>query len=168
MKNLNLFLMIFLFILVSCGYKFEGGGYIQDDISHIAVEMMDNRSSETRAGIVLTNAIIKEITGKTNTKIAGDSKAVAVLKGRINSITFATLSRATTESVIERKVTANVDIQLVNNSGKIIWAVKNFVLYEDYKVSDNTIADEINKADAVDRISIRTAEKIVSKMMNNF
>ena len=160
--------MIFLFILVSCGYKFEGGGYIQNDISHIAVEMMDNRSSETRAGIVLTNAIIKEITGKTNTKIAGDSKAVAVLKGRINSITFATLSRATTESVIERKVTANVDIQLVNNSGKIIWAVKNFVLYEDYKVSDNTIADEINKADAVDRISIRTAEKIVSKMMNNF
>jgi outer membrane lipopolysaccharide assembly protein LptE/RlpB len=171
MKNLKLITILLLFtsaLFASCGYQFEGGGYINSDVTHVAVEMMDNKSSETGADIKFTNALIKEIMEKTDTKITDTSKAIAILKGKINSITFATLSRSTSESVMERRVTANVDIQLFNKDGKIIWAVKNFSSNEDYKVSDDSITDESNKAEAVNKISIRMAEKIVSKMMNNF
>ncbi len=129
---------------------------------------MDNKSSETRAGVVFTNAIIKEIMEKTDTKLVDDAKAVAVLKGRINAITFATLSRSTTEAVVERRVSANVDMQLVDKDKQIIWSVKNFTSHEDYKVSEDKVTDESNKRDALDKIALRTAEKLVSSMMNNF
>jgi translation elongation factor P/translation initiation factor 5A len=133
------------------------------------VEMMDNKSSATGAGVVFTNALIKEIAEKTDTKIVDDTtKAVAVLKGRVNSITFATLSRSTTESVVERRILAKVDMQLVDKDGEIVWSVKNFTSREEYKVSEDKITDDSNKRDAVVKIATRNAEKVIIRMMNKF
>ncbi len=168
MKNLKLIISVLLLVLTSCGYQFVGGGYLKSDVTRVAMGIMDNKSSETRAGVVFTNAIIKEIMEKTDTKLVDDAKAVAVLKGRINAITFATLSRSTTEAVVERRVSANVDMQLVDKDKQIIWSVKNFTSHEDYKVSEDKVTDESNKRDALDKIALRTAEKLVSSMMNNF
>jgi len=169
MKNLKLILSVLLFVLTSCGYQFEGGGYLNSDVTHVAVEMMDNKSQATGAGVVFTNSLIKEILEKTDTKIVDDTtKAVAVLKGRINSITFATLSRSTTESVVARRISANVDMQLVDKDGQIVWSVKNLTSHEDYQVSKDKLTDDSNKRDAVVKISIRNAEKVVLRMMNKF
>ena len=168
MKNFKFFLFVFLLIPVSCGYQFEGGGYINNDVTLVAVKMLENKTSEAQADIIFTNALIKEIMEKTDTKIVDEPRASTVLKGRINAITFATLSRSTTESVIERRITASVDIKLINQDGQIIWAVKNFTSDEEYKVSEDKITDESNKRAAVEKISIRIAEKLVSKMLNNF
>ena len=169
MKNLKLILSVLLFVLTSCGYQFEGGGYLNSDVTHVAVEMMDNKSSATGAGVVFTNALIKEIAEKTDTKLVDDAtKAVAVLKGRVNSITFATLSRSTTESVVDRRISANVDMQLVDKDGQIVWSVKNLTSREEYQVSKDKITDDSNKRDAVVKISIRNAEKLVIRMMNKF
>ena len=168
MKNFKFFLFVFLLIPVSCGYQFEGGGYINNDVVLVAVKMLENKTSEPQADIIFTNALIKEIMEKTDTKIVDEPRASTVLKGRINAITFATLSRSTTESVIERRITASVDIKLINQDGQIIWAVKNFTSDEEYKVSEDKITDESNKRAAVEKISIRIAEKLVSKMLNNF
>ncbi len=166
MKNLKL--ILFLFVFVSCGYQFEGGGYINNDVTLVAVNMLENKTSQAGADILFTNSLINEIIEKTDTKIVDDTRASAVLKGRINAITFTTLSRSTTESVIERRITASVDIKLINQDGQIIWTVKNFTSDEEYKVSVDTITDESNKRAAVEKISIRIAEKLVSKMLNNF
>ena len=169
MKNLKLILSVLLFVLTSCGYQFEGGGYLNSDVTHVAVEMMDNKSSATGAGVVFTNALIKEILEKTDTKLVDDkTKAVAVLKGKVNSITFSTLSRSTTESVVDRRISASVDMQLVDKDGQIVWSVKNFTSREEYKVSKDKVADDSNKRDAVIKISIRNAEKLVSRMINKF
>jgi len=169
MKNLKLILSVLLFVLTSCGYQFEGGGYLNSDVTHVAVEMMDNKSSATGAGVVFTNALIKEIAEKTDTKLVDDAtKAVAVLKGRVNSITFATLSRSTTESVVDRRISAKVDMQLVDKDGKIVWSVKNFTSREEYKVSKDKITDDSNKRDAVVKIATRNAEKVIIRMMNKF
>jgi len=169
MKNLKLILSVLLFVLTSCGYQFEGGGYLNSDVTHVAVEMMDNKSSASGAGVAFTNALIKEIVEKTDTKLVDDAtKAVAVLKGRVNSITFATLSRSTTESVVDRRISAKVDMQLVEKDGQIVWSVKNFTTREDYKVSKDKITDDSNKRDAVVKIATRNAEKVVTRMMNKF
>jgi len=169
MKNLKLILSVLLFVLTSCGYQFQGGGYLNSDITHVAVEMMDNKSSATGAGVAFTNALIKEIVEKTDTKLVDDAtKADAVLKGRVNSITFATLSRSTTESVVERRISAKVDMQLVDKDGQIVWSVKNLTSRDEYKVSEDKITDDSNKKDAVLKIATRNAEKAVIRMMNKF
>ncbi|MCP4671911.1 MAG: hypothetical protein GY857_11470 [Desulfobacula sp.] len=168
MKKLKFILSIFLFALASCGYQFVGGGYINKDVTQAAVEIMENKSSETGAGIVFANDLIKEIMETSDTKIVDKAQADAVLKGRINSITFATLSRSTTESVVERRITANIDMRLLDKEGKIVWAVKGLTSQEEYKVSEDKLTDESNKRDAVEKISQRMAEKLVNRMLNNF
>ena len=96
------------------------------------------------------------------------SQARAVFEGTIKAITFATLSRSTTESVIERRVTATVDLKLTDKDGDVIWSVKDFTSYEEYTVSEDKITDESNKREAVDKIATRSAEKLISRMMTNF
>ena len=173
MKNLRLIISVYLFVCLSaffssCGYKLEHGGYIKDGVTRVAVKVLENKSSETGAGIAFTNALIREIIQKTDTKVVDDSHATAFFEGRINAIKFTILSRSTTESVIERRVWASVDLKLINKDGENIWSVKDFTLDEEYTVSDDKIIDESNKREAVDKIATRSAEKLISKMLIDF
>ncbi|CCK80424.1 conserved uncharacterized protein [Desulfobacula toluolica Tol2] len=169
MKKFNWILCGFLFaVFASCGYQFEGGGYINKDVTRVAVNILDNNSLQTEAGVVFTNALIREIIEKTDTAVVDESHATAVIKGTINAITFSTLSRSTTESVIERRVCAVLDLRLVNKDGEMIWSVKDFATDEEYTVSEDNIEDENNIRDAVEKIATRSAEKVISRMLNNF
>ncbi|WP_457553125.1 LPS assembly lipoprotein LptE [Desulfobacula sp.] len=152
----------------SCGYQFQGGGYINKDVARVAVKVLENKSSETGAGIAFTNALIQEIIQRTDTKVVDESLASVFFKGTIKRITFATLSRSTTESVVDRRVLATIDLKLVNKDGEVIWSVTDFTSYEEYTVSADKITDESNKKEAVDKIAIRSAEKLINKLMINF
>lgn len=154
--------------VASCGYRFEGGGYIHNNVTRVSMKVMENKTSETIAGIAFTNALIREILQKTDTKVVDESEATAVFEGTIKAITFASLSRSTTESVIERRVSAVVDLKLLNKDGDVIWSVKDFSANEEYTVSKDKITDESNKREAVEKIATRTAEKLISKMLTNF
>ncbi|MCP4719080.1 MAG: hypothetical protein GY860_06440 [Desulfobacteraceae bacterium] len=169
MKLSRFFIMAGLIALVtSCGYHFEGGGYINEDVTRVAVEVFENKSSETRAGMSFTNELIREIQEKTDTIVVDSSKATRKIMGTVNSITFSTLSRSSSESVVERQVKALIDVQLIGPEGDIIWSVKNFSSTEPYTVAEDTVNDENNKRDAVDKIALRSAERLVSKLLSNF
>ncbi len=151
-----------------CGYRFEGSGYVHGNVTRVAVEVFKNKSSETRAGMSFTNEFIREILEKTNTNVVDSVKTSPRITGVVNSITFSTLSRTSVEAVVERRVTATVDVQLIDREGKVLWSVKNFSSNEDYTIAEDKINDEINKGEAVDKIAQRTAESVVSQMMTNF
>lgn len=129
---------------------------------------MENKSSESSASVAFTNALIREIIEKTDTKVVDASEASMVLKGSVNSIIFSTLSRATSESAVERNVSASIDIKLLDRNGTIVWSVKGVSSDAAYTVSEDAIADETNKREAIDIIADRSAEKVVNKMATNF
>ncbi len=157
-----------LVFFASCGYQFEGGGYLHQDVTRVGVTILKNNSSETGAGITFTNAFIEEILERTDTTVVDPSRATVVLEGTIKSITFSTLSRSTTESVVGRRAWATVDVKLIRTDGEVIWSVKDFTSHEDYTVSEDKVEDEQNKREAVAKIATRTAEKLVSKLLTNF
>lgn len=159
---------ILFFSVGACGYHFQGGGYLNNDIRKIAVEAFENKSSESGAGMAFTNALAEQIVQKTYTKVVDGRSDVLRIKGVIQSIRFSELSRETTESVVERTVTTVVDLKIVDADGEIVWAVKSLTTSDSYEVSDVASLDESNKRDAVNQIAERTAEKIVSRMLNNF
>ena len=161
-------IIITLVFLASCGYHFEGGGYLNDDVSSVAVLFFKNNSSETGAGITFTNALVEEISSKSDTVVVEESAANVVIEAQIKSINFAILSRSTTESVIERRVTSVVDVKMKDKQGEVLWYVKDFSTSEDYTVSDDAITDETNKREAIDEVAQRCAEQLVSKMLTNF
>ncbi len=155
-------------LVAGCGYHLEGGGYINEDVSRVAVDVFENKSSETRAGMSFTNQLIQEIQTKTDTAVVDSDKAAFKIVGSVNAITFSALARVTTETVVERKVTALVDVQLTGPDGEILWSVKNLSSTESYEVDPNKMDDEANKREAVEKIALRSAERVVSQMMTNF
>lgn len=151
-----------------CGYRLAGGGYLNEGVTRVAVAVFENKSAESRAGVSFTNELIREITEKSDTQVVDASGATRVIEGTITSITFSTLSRASTETVTERRVTAVVDVKLTGPDGDILWSVKGFSANESYTVAADTVNDEANKREAVDKIAERMAERLVSQMMSNF
>ncbi len=169
MKYINKFLIFFLFsFIAACGYQFEGGGYINKDITRVAVKVLENKSSETGADVVFTNALIREILQKTDTKVVDEATATAVLEGTIKSITFSSVSRASVETVIERRVSAVIDLQMLNKEGEVIWSATDLNSSEAYKTTQDTVTDESNKGTALEKIATRSAERIISRMLSNF
>ncbi len=156
-------------LVAGCGYHLEGGGYINEDVTRVSVAVFENKSSETRADMSFTNQLIQEIQAKTDTVVVDSDKATRKITGTVNAITFSTLSRSSSETVVERQVKALIDVQLIGADGEVLWSVKNFSSTESYTVVDeNTVNDESNKAAAVEKIAQRSAERLVSQMLSNF
>ncbi len=170
MKKIILVLMAAgLFSVVnSCGYRFSKSGDIPNGITKLSVNVFENKSSESGAENFFTTALINELVHTTNAEIVDKKIADAFIKARIESITFGTLTRKTDESVSELRVSAVVDLKMFDKSGKVIWSVHNFSDYEDYAVSNSNISDEAARRGAVEKIAARIAEKIVSRMRDNF
>jgi uncharacterized protein YkuJ len=61
-----------------------------------------------------------------------------------------------------------VDVVLTGAEGKVLWSVKNFSATESYEVSISSVDDEANKREAIDLIAERVAERLVSRMTNDF
>lgn len=165
---LKLTALLLLLMFFSCGYHFEGGGYLNKNVTHVSILNFANESTEDEADLIFTNALINEIIDQTDTEIVDDEKAAFSIKGKVKSISFRTLSRSTTETVLERRVTAVLDVQLVNDKGEIVWAVKDFKTNDEYEVSEDQVADETNIRNTLEQIAQRSSEKLVSKMVTNF
>jgi len=155
-------------LLSGCGYRLEGGGYIHPGVSRVGVEMFENNSGQTRAGIDFTNELIRKIQEKTDTQVVAPDKATRRIKGVINAVTFSTLSRSSTQNVTERRVRAVVDVQLVDQDSKVLWSVSNFSATESYFVAADTIDDDANIYEAIRVISERVADRIISQMAADF
>ena len=170
MKHFLKCLLIAGFCLTAsaCGYQFEGGGYVEDDIRQVAVATLENMSSESGAGVVFTSALIREILEKTKTRVVDPDQAEAVFTGRVKSITFHTLSRTTSESVVERRVQAVVNLKLVSKDGRLLWSVRDYSATDDYTVSEDRITDDSNRREAVEKVAERCAEKLISQTLVDF
>jgi outer membrane lipopolysaccharide assembly protein LptE/RlpB len=169
MKNLKWIITAIVAVMLSaCGYQFEGGGYLADDVKRVYVDGFENKSSETGAGIAFTNALIEEIIRISDTRVVDKDQAEFIIQAQVNSITFSVLSRSTTDAVTERRASASVDLKILDKDNEIVWSVKDFTIREDYSVSDDVVTDEANKADAVAKIAVKSAEQLVSRMLSNF
>ncbi len=168
-KIILIFLAFGIFVFTdSCGYKFSNKGTLPSGITKLSVGIFENNSSESGAENYFTAALINELVHTTNAMVVDKKNASAFIKARIESITFGTLTRKTDESVSEIRISAVVDLSLIDKSKNTIWSVQNFSDYEDYAVSNSNISDEAAKRGAVKKIAERIAEKIVSRMRDNF
>jgi hypothetical protein len=158
----------FVVMVSGCGYRMEGGGYVHPGVARVGVGVFENRTAQTHAGVDFTNALIREIQDRTDTSVVDPDHAAFLIKGVIKGITFSTLSRSSTETVIERLITAVVDVQLVAADKTVLWSVAGFSASESYVVATDKIEDEAKIRDAIDVIATRMADRIVSQMTAGF
>ena len=160
--------ILLLLLLPACGYRLEGGGLVHPGVSRAGVGVFANRTAYTQAGIDFTNELIREIQDRTETRVVAPEQAAYLIQGTVRSITFATLSRSSTEKVTERRVTAVVDVQLLSPDKKTLWSAGNFSGFESYTVGTDNVDDAANIRKALEIAARRVAERIVSQMSADF
>ena len=157
---------LLLMVGAGCGYHLEGGGYLKDNTSRVSVAVFENKTAQARAGVVFTNELIREIQEKTDTRVADN--ALRQIHGVVRAITFSNISRTSSTQVLQREVTAVMDVKLVDADGKILWSVRGFSAKESYDVQGDVADDQSSIDTAVDEIAQRSAERLVSQMTANF
>ncbi|MCP4366892.1 MAG: hypothetical protein GY797_02075 [Deltaproteobacteria bacterium] len=166
-----LFFIPFLVILVSsCGYRFAGSGDFPEGTQSIFIPILENRTSETGLEKLITDDLIYEFTRNRKDILAGSiDDSDAVLYGIIHSIGIETISRDDPNTSTERSVSVSVDMKLVVPEGRVIWRVKGITADEAYNVlPDNKYRTLQNRRGAISKLSQRLAEKVYTRMTDNF
>jgi len=170
MKDINLKLILttlMFFFIVSCGYKFAGGGNLPNDIKTINVKIFKNMTEETGLENIFTNDMIYELTQ--NGKFSSDnSTAGGVLSGVLKSLTVISISRQSEDVSLERRVTLTADLKLVDKNGIIIWMGTGIKKSEAYSVSENDNNTRANRKKAITTLSINLAEKVFNRLTDTF
>ena len=161
-------IILLWFLFSACGYQFTGGGSLPSGITSISIEMFENRTSETGVENIITNDLIYEFTIHEQVVVTGSDKADAILTGVVKSISERTISHKGEYTSDERRVMLNLDLQLKDRSGGIIWSAKNVSDNEAYKVSSTKQVTERNKKVAIKRLSKRLAESIYNSLTADF
>ena len=152
----------------ACGYQFSGGGSLPSGITSVSIEMFKNRTAETGVETIITNDLIYEFTRHEQMIVTGSDKADAILTGVVKSISERTISHKGEYTSDERLVVLNLDLQLTNKSGGVIWSAKSVSDNEAYKVMSNKQSTERNKRDAIKELSKRLSENIFNNLTANF
>ena len=169
MKQLFLVMtMVLLLGLVGCGYQLQGGGYIKGNTRRVAVAVFQNKTAHAQAGVAFTNELVREIQEKTDTRVVSAANGIGQVEGTVVSITYSTASRSSSTNVVQRTVTARLNLRLVDGQGKVLWSRNGFSASEIYDVNEDGINDLQKVNEAVDRIARRSAERILSELMANF
>ena len=161
-------IIVILLFFSACGYRFSGSGNLPGGIQTVAIEIFENRTTETGLENIITNDLIYEFTRKGRRVQKDSKKAEAVLTGVIGSERITTISRQAQQSALARRVTIVVSLKLTGSDGGVKWSASGVSEFQDYNVTTDKQANEISKRRAIEDLSKKLAEKVYNRLTDNF
>lgn len=160
--------IVILLLFSACGYRFSGSGNLPGGIQTVAIEIFENRTTETGLENIITNDLIYEFTRKGRRVQKNSKKAEAVLTGVIESERIATISRQAQQSALARRVAIVVSLKLTGSDGVVKWSASGVSAFQDYNVTTDKQANEISKRRAIEDLSKKLAEKVYNRLTDDF
>jgi hypothetical protein len=155
--------------LGGCGYRMIGAGSLPGGVETIAINVLENRTSESGLETQVTDALITELNRRKQNSVAQVNQAQAVLNGTIDSLDSKTVARKGTQTSLERRVRLQVSLDLTQKDGKRLWKGKGLAAEQTYLVSsDNSVDTEANRKQAIDLATQRLAENVVRRLTDDF
>ncbi|MDX9788692.1 MAG: LptE family protein [Desulfobacterales bacterium] len=158
--------LVFVLMISGCGYRLTGGGALPKDVKQVFVAMFENRTDETGAESILTNDLIYEFT-RNGTLAGTEHRADARLAGVIESVSKGTISRISTNTSQERRVSLVVSLRLTGSDGTLLWS-KRMSDNEVFLVEIDRETTDRNRRAAVRKLSKRLAEKAYYRLTDQF
>ena len=152
----------------ACGYRFTGSGNLPEGIQTVAIEILENRTSETGLENIITNDLIFEFVRKGRNVEKNSEKADGVLTGVIESQRITTISRQAQQSALARRVEIVVNLKLTGSDGEIKWSAPGVSEFEEYDVATDKVTTETNKRQAIGSLSKKLAEKVYNRLTDDF
>ena len=134
----------------------------------INVRLQDVEFSRPLSHDLLKN-VIETLGAEIEQVVVTDSDtADAIFTGVVQSISEKTISHTGEYTSNERRVELNVDLQLTDKIGEVIWSGKAVSENEAYQVLSEKQSTERNKRVAIEALSKRLAEKIFNRLTADF
>ena len=157
--------------LFGCGYHMAGTtNMLPASVHTVAIPPFTNATTHTDLGRYLTEALSREVIARTRYAVIADgAQADAVLQcGIANVFAYATTIDAATGRPTGSQVILQLQIRLVDKSGKVLYNRPNLEVKDRYEVSTlpNQYFDESQSA--YQRLSRNAARAIVSGILENF
>ncbi len=156
---------------LGCGYGLIGRtSNLPEDVTHLFVETLQNRTTRSRIELQLTQAIIDElVTRRRFTIVKSKAEADAVLSGALTSFNVRPVQFGPDGRATEYEITIRADMELVRtNPEEVLWGQTDYVFKGDYELElgENTVfAFEDATIEIVGR---RFAQSLVIDLLEGF
>ena len=164
-------LLVLLALTTGCGYHTTAKGSSFPQVHTLAVPMFVNQTQDYRIEQILTSAVVRELTTRTQYKIlnkeSGD--ADATLKGVVVLTQTAPVTYdSTTGRASTSMVTVSMKVTMTDKSGKVLFENPNYVFREEYQISSQVESFFEEESPALDRLSRDFARSLVSTITEGF
>jgi len=168
-KKYTILLLIGLMpVLWSCSYRFSGSGSLPSGITRIYVSVIENRTSEAGIEKYITDGLIEEFIQRRKDVLSRQEEAEGILSGSIDSIQDSSIAHSSQSKTTQSRVVLGMNLKLVDQKGKIIWAVNGINANQAYDVTNDKTLTEQNKKRAIQILSKRLAEKVYNRLTDDF
>jgi hypothetical protein len=163
-------LLSVLALIVACGYRFPGSGTkLPGGVSSIFIETFENRTVEVAIENTFTSAFITVFMQRNKSLIARRPEAAdAIFKGVVASQSISTIVSTRAQTAQERRVTMGLNLKLIDQKGKVLWAADGVSDNEAYPVTADYEQTEQNKRAAIDVLSERIAQRVYNQLTDAF
>jgi len=156
----------------SCGYSTAGhASKLPTNVRLIAIPAFVNKTQTYKIEQVLTAAVVREFTTRTNYHIANQDTqtADATLHGTVVSAELAPMTYDShTGRASSALITVTMKVQLVDKAGKVLFDNPSYVYREQYQISREVSSFFEEESPAVDRMSRDFARSLVANILEGF
>jgi hypothetical protein len=152
----------------SCSYRFSGSGSLPSGITRIYVSVIENRTSEAGIEKYITDGLIDEFIQRRKEVLSRQEEAEGILSGSIDAIQDTAIAHSSQSKTTQSRVVLVIALKLVDQKGKVIWAVNGINGNQAYNVTNDKTLTEQNKNNAIRILSKRLAEKAYNRLTDDF
>ena len=161
-----------LALVSGCGYHTLGAAtHLPAGVKTLAVPVFATRSEANRSEIVMTQAVIRELSTRTRLRITPDASGDpdAILRGTILKETVEPLTyNSTTQQSSSFLITVVVSVTLTGRDGKVLYENGNYVYRQQYQSTTSLSTFFEESPAAVERLSRDLARQLVADILEGF
>ena len=165
--------LLAVLLTTGCGYHTSTATMAKTlpAVHTLAVPAFTNQTKTYRVEQILTSAVVRELTTRTQYKIINeaDPEADATLKGFVvttqtTPVTYDSQTGRASSSL----VTVTMKVSLVGKNGALLFDNPNYVFREEYQISSQVSSFFEEESPALDRLSRDFARSLVSTILEGF
>jgi outer membrane lipopolysaccharide assembly protein LptE/RlpB len=161
--------IVCLLLLAACGYRMVGKEtHVPPGVNSVAVPTFKNRTYEPGIEVPFTQAFLNEFILDRRVSVVNRAQADSLLEGIITAFNISSVSYDRSGRVLEYQTNVVLDITLKDRTGKVLWEAKNFSETQWFRASSDVLANEANKAAAIQSIGRLVAERLRNRFFQNF
>jgi len=170
LKRLIHCILLGIFLLAGCGYQVRGRETnLAPEIHSVAIPIFANRTDQTGIETDVTQALAAKFISTKQLSVTTRDSADVLLTGTVISFLTAPVA-VTTSTQISTEYRATVVVEFTFQTvrdGKVVFR-EVMSEWRNYAVESDLNATELNKRDAIRRISALLAERIHERIIGGF